>query len=778
MADGGRKIKIDIQELGLLAQAAQRNQQNVGIFGRVKNAVRYLLSGNMAGVWMSPGQPIQPQAQEAEGRNWDYPIGYNYQIKPRSNEPLDFWTLRALAQQDLVRLAIETRKDQLEKLPWKIVPRDSSKAKKNDPRLDEINDFFKFPDKQHTWNRWLRILVEDMLVIDAATIYPRLTAGGDLWGLEIFDGATIKPLIDETGRRPLAPDPAYQQFLKGIPAVDYTADELLYLPRNERSWKVYGFSPVEQIITTVNIALRRQLMQLDFYTDGNIPDAFISCPPEWNAETVTKFQNMWDELVAGNSKERRKAKFIPGGQSITFTKRDALKDEFDEWLARIVCYAFSLPPTAFVKQMNRATADTAQDAAVEEGLEPLMMWVKDTIDLILIKYFQATDLEFTWTDEETNDAEVQNRLDDANLKNGSTTLDEVRRARGMEPYPGGIGKDPLIYTHSGVEKLADALEPKPAPILEPPKPIHEGDDPSTPPGANPPTPPGPPAPDASGDPTPPKPGDGSHGNLPTDDDKKAMAKAASQKEPINRDRALVSHSRAIIEGALTDAFASLAKRVAEQASSQADKMAKGGEPVDPTADLDLALDASLAGTIKATLTGVAQDSAGLGLEQVMPDADEAKFTSVRASAATWADTRAAQLITSSGDGGDLIEATRNLIRGTISEALDQGQTFDQLADTLANAYAFSPQRARVIARTETAFADMQGNLEGWKGSGKVKQKVWLISNEENVCDVCQENADAGPIGLEDTFPSGDDMPPAHPNCDCDVAPLVADAQDD
>jgi SPP1 gp7 family putative phage head morphogenesis protein len=785
MADGGKKIPIDVQTLGLLAQAALHNQQNVGVFGRVKNAVRYLLSGKIDSIWMSPGQPILPQAQEIEGRNWDFPVGYNYQLKPRTGEPLDFWMLRALAQQDLVRLAIETRKDQLEKLPWKIVARDSAKAKKNDARVEKINNFFKFPDKQHTWNRWLRILVEDMLVIDAATVYPRLTAGGELWSLEIYDGATIKPLIDETGRRPLAPDPAYQQYIKGIPAADYTADELLYLPRNERSWKVYGFSPVEQIVTTVNIAIRRQLMQLDFYTEGNIPDAFITCPPEWNAETVNKFQTMWDELFFGDTAQMRKAKFIPGGQSITFTKRDALKDEFDEWLARIVCYAFSLPPTAFVKQMNRATADTAQDAAVEEGLEPLMMWVKDTIDLILIKYFDADDLQFIWSDEETNDAELQNKLDDTNLKNGSTTLDEVRTARGLDPYPGGLGKEPLIYTHSGVELLSEALEPTPAPILEPPKPIHEagkgepggpGNEPTPPGSGNP--PPGVPAPAGNNKGKPPKPSDGTHGTPPTDDQSNKMAKAktATTPEPLNRKRALVTHSQAVLEATLAEAFQALAKRVADQAT--ATKLAKAVDQGDPTAGIDFTLDTSVVGALKATLSGVAQDSASLGLEQVLPTADEAKYTSVRASAATWADQRAAELLTSDGDGGDLIMATRNLIRGTIAEALDSGQTFDQLADTLSDAYAFSPQRARVIARTETAFADMQGNLEGWKGSGVVKQKVWLISNEENVCDDCQQNADAGPIGLDDTFPSGDDMPPAHPNCDCDVAPLVADAEDD
>ena len=78
-------------------------------------------------------------------------------------------------------------------------------------------------------------------------------------------GATIKPLIGEDGRAPEAPDPAYQQILHGVPAADFSADELLYLPRNVRTHKLYGMSPVEQIALTVNIALRRDVATLDYY---------------------------------------------------------------------------------------------------------------------------------------------------------------------------------------------------------------------------------------------------------------------------------------------------------------------------------------------------------------------------------------------------------------------------------------------------------------------------------------------------------------------------------
>ena len=56
-----------------------------------------------------------------------------------------------------------------------------------------------------------------------------------------WSGATIRPVIDEWGRIPLPPDPAYQQIIKGLPATDYTRDELLYYPRNLLSWRLYGF---------------------------------------------------------------------------------------------------------------------------------------------------------------------------------------------------------------------------------------------------------------------------------------------------------------------------------------------------------------------------------------------------------------------------------------------------------------------------------------------------------------------------------------------------------
>ena len=180
-----------------------------------------------------------------------------------------------------------------------------------------------------------------MLVIDAATIYPRYARGGSLYSLDIIDGATIKPLIGEDGRAPEPPDPAYQQILHGVPAADFSADELLYLPRNVRAHRLYGMSPVEQIALTVNIALRRDAATLDYYRSGSSPDAFATLPKEWTADQIRSFQDYFDALMSGNLARRRMTKFMPADFKLIEARQPPLKDMYDEWLARIICYAFS-----------------------------------------------------------------------------------------------------------------------------------------------------------------------------------------------------------------------------------------------------------------------------------------------------------------------------------------------------------------------------------------------------------------------------------------------------
>ncbi len=204
--------------------------------------------------WMSPGNPLSATVPSTAGRQYDFQVASNLNIRPRAEEAIGFGDLRALADAYyLVRLAIETRKDQLVKLKWVMKPIDDKKQP--DQRCKDLTTFFKQPDQRHDWQDWLRMLMEDVFVTDAPAVYYHPNFGEKPYAFEIIDGATIKVLLDQFGRAPLPPDPAYQQNMKGVPTVNYTSKELIYKPRNPRSWKAYGYSPVEQIIMIVNIIM-------------------------------------------------------------------------------------------------------------------------------------------------------------------------------------------------------------------------------------------------------------------------------------------------------------------------------------------------------------------------------------------------------------------------------------------------------------------------------------------------------------------------------------------
>ena len=128
-----------------------------------------------------------------------------------------------------------------------------------------------------------------------------------------------------------------------MPAADFSTDELLYLPRNVRAHRLYGMSPVEQIALTVNIALRRDAATLDYYRAGSTPDAFATLPKEWTIDQIRQFQDYFDALMSGNSARRRMTKFMPADFRLIEARQPPLKGRYNEWLTRVICYAFSVP---------------------------------------------------------------------------------------------------------------------------------------------------------------------------------------------------------------------------------------------------------------------------------------------------------------------------------------------------------------------------------------------------------------------------------------------------
>jgi hypothetical protein len=428
-----------------------------GVVARVSQAARYVISGITPSSWMSAMQPLAPMAPaDVKGRAWDFPVGLNLNYTPRVNEGISFADMRALADNcDILRAVIETRKDQIEALDWsiKVMPVDGDNKRvtataDQQKRIAAITAFLKSPDKEHGFDQWTRMLLEDVFVTDAASVYRWPDRKGRLYALRIIDGAKIKPLIDDYGRRPLPPDPAYQEILKGVPAVDYTSDELLYLVRNPRSHKLYGYSHVEQIIITVNTAIRRALSQLEYYREGSQPDAFVGLPKEWNQTQIADFDKWWQSIMAGNLGQRRQLKFLPGEFKYQATKEPVLKDEYDDYLTRVICFVFSIAATPLVKSNNRAVADNQHDQAREEGLAPLMKFIKNFWSRIIAEDFQSPDLIFDYLDDREMDPQIAATIRQGDVKSGIISIDEARDGMGEDAL-GGAFAVPMALTATG-----------------------------------------------------------------------------------------------------------------------------------------------------------------------------------------------------------------------------------------------------------------------------------------------------------------------------------------
>ena len=115
-------------------------QRDLGpsFFARLGAAARYAVSGAAPESWFGPQKPLEPQAPpEVKGRQWDYPFGANLSYTPRSDAGISFAELRALADTlPLLRLLIETRKDQIAALNYTVRARDPRASRRVAHRLD------------------------------------------------------------------------------------------------------------------------------------------------------------------------------------------------------------------------------------------------------------------------------------------------------------------------------------------------------------------------------------------------------------------------------------------------------------------------------------------------------------------------------------------------------------------------------------------------------------------------------------------------------------------
>lgn len=245
---------------------------------------------------------------------------------------------------------------------------------------------------------------------------------------------------------------------------------------------------------------------------------------------------------------------------------------------------------------------------------------------------------------------------------------------------------------------------------------------------------------------------------------------------------------------LRKAGARIAAAVERAAAGRARTKAAGGkkprEEAEGEADALLDADPSawewggLPDIMKGPLGAYFRDAAGIALAQVGVSLGPDALDQLDERALAWAEARGAEMIGMRRlDDGRLVEnpdarwnilqTTRDDIRSLVADGVEGGWSPQRLSAAVRDSAAFSRSRANTVARTELAFAHSNGNVEGWRSSGVVEGKRSILGSEHDLDDECDDNAAEEFVALDDDFPSGDPAPPYHPNCVCDVVPVLS-----
>lgn len=127
----------------------------------------------------------------------------------------------------------------------------------------------------------------------------------------------------------------------------------------------------------------------------------------------------------------------------------------------------------------------------------------------------------------------------------------------------------------------------------------------------------------------------------------------------------------------------------------------------------------------------------------------------------WAREHCAKLVTKMDD------ETKARLAQAVAEAIENKKGIPGLARNIRDEFEnMSKFRSQMIARTETCDALEQSFLTRAADMG-ITGKEWVTFDP---CDICAANGDEGVVPLDHVFSSGDDAPPAHPNCRCALAP--------
>ena len=379
--------------------------------------------------------------------------------------------LRRFAETPVARKAINTIKDRVAGMRWRVQPKNGralSELENGAARIRALTDNFDSPNSDDSFRSLCEQVLEDVIVGGFGAIEVQLTADAArplaLWPV---DGATILMRADWNGQpasvryvqaaipvgaplswgAPFFAPPQYTQPQNSADSaeprvgknfVELADDELIYIRLNPRSHTPFGLGRLEVAFETINnfLGAYRHASRLAANSVVQYALWIQSLGPAQHERLI----RWWQDEIEGTGRvpllsvenKPEVLRFGAGNDS-------DLRIQWQEFLLRIIADAFDLPPffLGLEHDVNRSTAGELSDQAFRSAIVPTArLFAEHLTRDAIAKKLGWQDLEFVFTDVDARNELEEAQIQEILLRNGIMTVNEVRAARGLPPLPG------------------------------------------------------------------------------------------------------------------------------------------------------------------------------------------------------------------------------------------------------------------------------------------------------------------------------------------------------
>ena len=345
-------------------------------------------------------------------------------------------TLRRFAETPIARKAINTIKDRVAGMNWRIQPRRGRVLDEEmRQRIQILTETLEQPNPDDSFRSFVEQVLEDVSVGGFGAMELRLT-GDEERPLALYpvDGVTIQMRADWNGE-PDAPRYVQVTGLSGTASrIELNDNELSYIRLNARSYTPFGLGRLEVAFETIHQFLGAHRFAAKLASNSVVQYALWM--QELDPGQHERLIRWWQDEIEGTGRvpiltAENKPEVLRFGVG---TDAD-LRLAWQEFLIRVIASAFDLPPLflGVEADVNRSTAQELAASAFRTAIVPTARLLAEHITRDAIaKRLGWDDLELVFLDLDATDPLQQAQIDQILLNCGVLTVSEARAARGWQ----------------------------------------------------------------------------------------------------------------------------------------------------------------------------------------------------------------------------------------------------------------------------------------------------------------------------------------------------------